>query len=125
MQARIYLEIAARRRDSAGELLRVGVRFLCSQTAQPGPGADARLIARIKRMDHLTEFELVGETGVDYLDSAHRVDIVADIAETVVILLEGVAQLQGTRLGHRQCIVGSELGGAVILMETQVVVERG
>ena len=76
-------------------------------------------------MDHLTEFELVGETGVDYLDSAHRIDIVADIAETVVVLLEGVAQLQGTRLGHRQRIVGSELGCAVILMEAQVVVERG
>jgi hypothetical protein len=43
----------------------------------------ARMPAATRRMDHLAESELVREGGIDRLDTRQRVDIAADIVETV------------------------------------------
>src|SRR3984957_3306778 len=122
MQARIESEVAAGRRVAIGQQLGIRVNLFRAQPTQPGPDAGARLIAHVRRVDLLPELEIVGQVRVDDLRAGERIYIVTDIVESVVILLEGIPELQRARLRQRQDVVGSEFGRTVIFVKAQVVV---
>ncbi len=125
MQARIEPEVAARRRDAIGQLLSIRASLFHAQAAEIPPGSDACLIAHVRGIDLLAELEVVGQVRVDGLRAAQRIHIVGHRVESVVILLEGIPELQRARLRQRQDVVGAEFGGGVILVKAQVVVPGG
>src|SRR5580692_8969201 len=98
MQARIEPEVAAGRKDAIGQQLGIRVNLFRAQPTEPGPDAGTRLIAHVRGVDLLPKLEVVGQVRVDGLRAGERIYIVTDIVESVVILLEGIPDLQRARL---------------------------
>src|SRR5215469_5932120 len=98
MQAREEVCIAARSRCVIRELHRIGGCPFGPYPEQPAPGVDTSLLAQIERMDALPEPVLVRERGIDCLIARDRIDVRADVVESIVVRLEGITELQGLYL---------------------------
>src|SRR5258706_12574032 len=77
VEAWVDPEVAPDVRDVVGQLLRIGSSQLRPQAGEPIPDADARLLARVARVNLLSELEVIRDVGVGDLCAGTRTEVVA------------------------------------------------
>ena len=126
IQARVGAEIGLAARDVSGEqqVVDIGL-FKPDAGLHRPPGPERRLVLSVGGVDLLVVAEVAGDVGVVDRRAGHRIDVVGDVVEAVVVVLEVVAELQRGAAAQRQGVVGAGLQLHQVLAQSQRILARG